>query len=248
MQVVKIKPVLWTYKTGKHGAFEIRIRVTQYKEITYFNTGFTSTVENWDASNDCPKSTHSKFKSIVKKINELVSEIDFEIRTMHRNGIDLISLKALKDKIRKVDQRIKAVKILEFFDLMVEELEAKGRIGYAAVFTSAKSPLNKFLETDKTFLNFTKKDFEDYETHLKANVASDSTISVYVRTFTRLWNIAIQRGFCPKEHHPSKYFTFKAYRRFKTQKRAVSPDVMRSIEDLQFDKNNRLYRCKSRSN
>ena len=77
---------------------------------------------------------------------------------------------------------------------------------------------------------------------MKANIPGDSTISIYIRTFNRLWNIAIQRGYCPKEHHPSKYFTFKAYRRFKTKKRAVSPDVMKAIERLAFDHATRMHR------
>jgi site-specific recombinase XerC len=242
MQVVKIKPLLWMYKTSKNGEHEIRIRVTQYKEVNYFSTGFTSTEGNWDLVNECPRSTHPKFKSIIKRINELTSDIDYEIKTLQRNGVDLISLKELKDKIRQVHLRVKPVKIFELYDLVIEEMEVQGRIGYAGVFTSAKRVLKKYMPMDKPFLSFTKKDFEDFEKYLKAEVPSDSTISVYVRTFNRLWNIAIQRGYCPKEHHPSKYFTFKAYRRFKTKKRAVSPDVMKKIEDLEFDRTSRMYR------
>ena len=99
MQEIKIKPVLWKHKTAKNGEFEIRIRVTQYKEVGYYNTGFTSREENWDELNECPKSSHPKFKAIIKKINSLISEIDYEIKTMHRNGIEMISLKELKDKV-----------------------------------------------------------------------------------------------------------------------------------------------------
>ncbi|MBT9485656.1 site-specific integrase [Sediminibacterium sp.] len=242
MQVVKIKPLLWMYKTAKNGEHEIRIRVTQYKEVNYFGTGFTSTEGNWDIVNECPRSTHPKFKSIIRRINELTSDIDYEIKTLQRNGVDLISLKELKDKIRQVHLRVKPVKIFELYDLVIEEMEVQGRIGYAGVFASAKRVLKKYMSADKPFLSFTKKDFEDFEKYLKAEVPSDSTISVYVRTFNRLWNIAIQRGYCPKEHHPSKYFTFKAYRRFKTKKRAVSPDVMKKIEDLEFDRTSRMFR------
>ena len=148
----------------------------------------------------------------------------------------------MKDNIRKVSLRVQPIKILELFDTVIKEMETQGRIGYAGVFGSAKSALKKYLTVDKTFWAFTKKDFEEYENYLKANVPGDSTISIYIRTFNRLWNIAIQRGYCPKEHHPSKYFTFKAYRRFKTKKRAVSPDVMKAIEKLAFDHATRMHR------
>jgi site-specific recombinase XerC len=242
MQEIKVKPILWTHKLLRNGEHEIRIRVTQYKEVSYYNTGFSSTEENWDKVNECPKSTHPKYKKALKKIDELISEIEFEIKTMKRNGVEMVSLRELKDKIRRVSLRVQPVKILEFYDIMIKELEDQGRIGYAGVFASTKRVLKKYLPVDKTFWAFNKKDFLDFEAYLKTNVPSESTISVYIRTFNRLWNLAIQRGYCPKEHHPSKYFTFKAYRRFKTRKRAVSADVMGAIAALKFDPSTRMYR------
>ena len=242
MQEIKIKPVLWRHKTAKNGEFEIRIRVTQYKEVGYYNTGFTSREDNWDELNECPLSSHPKFKAIIKKINSLVSEIDYEIKTMHRNGIEMISLKELKDKVRKVELRVQPVKILQLFDIVIKEMEEQGRIGYAGVFYSGKIKLKKYLLVDKTFWAFTKTDFEAYENYLRTNVPSENTMSLYIRTFNRLWNIAIQRGYCPKEHHPSKYFTFKPYRRIKTKKRAVSADVMQAIAKLEYEKDSRMYR------
>lgn len=172
----------------------------------------------------------------------MVEELDFEIKSMSRNGIEFISLRELRDRVRQISKRAKPMKILEYFDFISEELKAQGRIGYSAVFISAKSPLEKYLNTDKFFTNFTKKDFEEYEKSLRMSGISDSTISVYIRTFNRLWNMAILKGYCPKEHHPSKYFTFKAYRRFKTRKRAVSIETMQSIADLKLDKTSRIYR------
>lgn len=244
MQAIKIKPILWTYKISSNGENEIRIRITQYKEVIYLNTGYTCLPDQWDEANDCPRSTHPKFKSIIKRINEIVGELDFEIKTMTRTGIEFISLRELRERIRQMGNRAMPMKILEFFDLVSEELRMQGRIGYSGVFISAKSALKKYLKTDKLFTSFTKRDFEEYEKSLRISGVSDSTISVYIRTFNRLWNMAIAKGYCPKEHHPSKYFTFKAYRRFKTRKRAVSAETIQRIADLPLDVTSRLYRSK----
>ena len=65
--LVKIKALLWTHKTTKNGEHEIRLRFTLYKEVVYLSTGYTSTIDNWDKQNDCPKPTHPKFKLIIKK-------------------------------------------------------------------------------------------------------------------------------------------------------------------------------------
>lgn len=240
---IKIKALLWKHKKTANGEHEIRIRLTIYKEVVYLNTGFTTSINDWDEKNDCPKSSHPKFKMIIKKIGELTDAINFEIKLLLKNGIDTFSLSELKDKIKAPIKKNSKTKVLELYGDVINQLETEGRIGYSKVFVSSRDSLRKFLKNqDLTFIAFTKKEFENYEQFLLKNVKLESSISVYVRTFTRLWNIAIERGFCPKEHHPSKYLKFKAYRRFKTQKRAVSADVIKTLEGLVFDKTSRIYR------
>jgi integrase/recombinase XerD len=242
---VKMKAILWKHKEAANGEHEIRIRITIYKEVVYLNTGFTSSENNWDQKNDCPKSTHPKFKVIIKKIGELTDAIDFEVKLLLKNGIDTFSLSDLKNKVKAPIKKNSKIKILELYESVIGELESEERIGYSKVFISSRDNLKKFLRNvDLPFIGFSKKEFENYEQFLLKNVKQESSISVYIRTFTRLWNIAIERGHCPKEHHPSKYFKFKPYRRFKTKKRAVSSDVIKAIEGLPFDKTSRLYRSR----
>lgn len=240
---VKIKAILWKHKKASNGEHEIRLRLTLYKEVVYLNIGFTSSETNWDEHNDCPKSSHPKFKTVIKKIGDVTDSLDFEVKLLLRNGIDTFSLAELKNKIKAPIKKNTNIKILSFYENIIKQLENEGRIGYSKVFVTSRDNLKKFLKsTDKSFIAFAKSDFENYERFLLGNVKSESSISVYMRTFTRLWNIAIEQGHCPKEHHPSKYFKFKAYRRFKTRKRAVSADVIRAIGDLKFDIESRLYR------
>lgn len=241
--LVKIKALLWTHKATKNGEHEIRLRLTLYKEVVYLSTGYTSSIDDWDKQNDCPKPTHPKFKSVIKKIGDLTEAIDFEIKLLLKKGIDIIPLSDIKNKIKTPIQKSVNAKILAFYQTIISELEEEARIGYSKIFKSSRDNIKKFLNgTDKNFINFTKKDFEDYEKYLLRTVHQESSISVYIRTFSRLWNIAIERGLCSKEHHPSKYIKFKAYRRFKTKKRALSADVIQSIESLRFEINSREYR------
>ncbi len=240
---VRIKAILWKHKMAANGEHEIRMRLTIYKEVVYLNIGYTSSQENWDEKNDCPKSTHLKFKPIIKKIGELTDAIDFEVKLLLKNGVDTFSLTDIKNKIKKPIKKNSKIKILEFYWEVIHQLENDDRIGYSKVFASSRDNLKKFLmNTDMPFIAFTKIEFENYEQFLLKNVKQESSISVYIRTFTRLWNIAIQKGYCPKDHHPSKYFKFKAYRRFKTTKRAVSADAIKAVESLKFDQDRRLYR------
>ena len=60
---------------------------------------------------------------------------------MHRNGVEMISLRELKDKVRKVELRVQPVKIIQLFDIVIKKMEDQGRIGYAGVFYSGKIKL-----------------------------------------------------------------------------------------------------------
>jgi len=240
---VKIKTILWKHKKNANGEHEIRIRLTLYKQVAYLNCGFSSTEENWDQANECPKSSHPKFKNIIKKIHDVYDDINFELKLLSKNGIELFSLPELKAKIKTPVIRNTNTKILDFYDLVITQLDSEGRIGYSNIFSSSKCNFKKFSKKDdKSFISFSKIDFENYEKFLLENKKSDNTMSFYIRTFTRLWNIAIEKGSCPKDHHPSKYFKFKAYRRFKTKKRAVSPETIKAIESLNFENSSRIFR------
>jgi integrase/recombinase XerD len=111
----KIKPLLWTHKKAANGEHEIRLRLTLHKDVSYLNTGFTSSLKNWDNGNECPKYSHPKFKVIIKKIQELTDEINFEVKLNLKNGIDVFSLSDLKNKIKTPIKKSNKIKILEFY-------------------------------------------------------------------------------------------------------------------------------------
>lgn len=222
---------------------EIRLRLTLYKDVSYIGTGFSSTVVDWDETNNCPKSSHPKFKAIIKKLGELTEAVEFEAKLSIKNGVDIFSLGEIKNKVKAPVKKISKVKILEFYGTVIEELEEEGRIGYSNAFISSLGNIKKYLKsTDKPFIAFSKDNCEGYEKFLLESINEETTISMYLRTFYRLWNIAVERGLCPKEHHPSKYIKFKPYRKFKTKKRALSASVISSIEKLTLEKDSRVFR------
>lgn len=236
-----MKAILWTYKKRTNGEHEIRLRLTAYKDVKYIGLGFSSTVEHWDEANESPLPSHPKFKEIIKEIERLKDEADFELKLARKSHSSLTPAE-LKQILQKND-KVSARKILEFFDKVIENLEKESRIGYANVFTHCKATVNTFLNgKDKLFSSFSKSDCESYERYLLQNVKKESSISHYLRTFYRLWNIAIEEGITSKEQHPSKYIKFKVYRKFKTAKRAINIEYIHAIEKLEFESGSRLFR------
>lgn len=240
MEII-VKAVLWTYKTLSNGEHEIRLRFTSYKDVKYLGLGYGSTIEHWDSDYEMPLPTHPKFKEIIREIERLRDEADFEIKLANKSNISLTPAE-LKQKLKR-SNIVSTFKILEFFDKVIADLEKESRIGYANVFRHCKAVVSNFLNgRDKSFGTFSKSDCENFEKYLLENVNKPSSISHYLRTFYRLWNLAIDDDICSKEQHPSKYIKFKVYKKFKTRKRAISIEHIKAIEDLNFDIFSRLYR------
>lgn len=241
MEII-IQPLLWTYDVLKNGEYAIQIRVTYYKDVKYISTGYSSLKNDWDIKNNCPYSSHPDFKAVIKKLQELSDEIIFQFHFAKRNGIENISMETIKQSVLKKDVRKVQVKLFEFLDSHIEKLENAERIGYANVFKNCRASLKKVFQKDKAFAAFTKSDFEKYESFIIRTVPKESTISHYLRTFYRLWNIAIKEGLCPAQLHPSKFIQTKPYKKIRTKKRAITSDFIKAIENLSFDYNTRMFR------
>lgn len=194
---VMIESMLWKYDTLKNGEYAIQIRLTKYKDVKYISTGFSSSENNWDKKNNLPSPTHTKYKEIIKKINKLVDDASFEVKLAEKQD-EILTMTELKIRVTNKQQKTTPKKILEFFDEIIAELSTAGRQGYADVFTACKATVDKLLSgSDKTFITFSEKDFKLYEAFIRS-LKTESTKSLYLRTFYRLWNLAVERKHCPE--------------------------------------------------
>ena len=102
----------------------------------------------------------------------------------------------LKNQIRAPIKKSNKIKILDFYQIQISKLENEGRIGYSKVFGSSRDNFKKLMnKVDKTFIAFSNTDFQNYEEFLLKNIKYEGTISFYIRTFVRLWNIAVEKGY-----------------------------------------------------
>lgn len=244
-----IKTVIWKYRTIRKkdgemvkGEHEVRLRITMFSVPKYINIGFSSSLKNWDEQNEAPLPSHPKYKAIIKKIEELSEEIRFQLKLADKNGEEMIASAEIKKRVVNKPLKPSQVKILEFYDTVIAELDEQDRPGYADVMRDNKGMVKKLLPKDKPFIAFTKEDAEKLEQALISGNRKETTIAYFLRTYYRIWNIAIERGYCSKYHHPKNYIRFKAYRKIKTKKRAISAAHIKAIEDLQFDYESRLFR------
>lgn len=241
------------------GEFPVKIRLAQGKERTLIPLGYSSSNEDWDAINRLPKPSHPHYKELSKKINAYLDDIDFQLKLAAKAGEE-ISCIELKRKVTSAEnnspQKANQLKILEFFDKVIDDLEEAGNPGYADVFDGTRSTVSKLLnggehiapdqrekEKDKSFTSFTKEDHENYERLISKNGTSESTISYHLRNYFRIWNMAIKEGYATREkHHPAKFIKFQPYKKIRTKKRSINQDYLHDIMDLKYDADSRMYR------
>ncbi|MGC4234548.1 MAG: phage integrase SAM-like domain-containing protein [Niabella sp.] len=245
MQVLT-KAVLWTYYTRKDGLFTVKVRMTNFKVVEYVKTDMACHPDNWDEENGVPLPEHPEYYKLTERIKEIKDEIAFEIKLAQKNQ-EAISLSVIKDKIEKKDQK-KVVKkmpstdIWKFYDDYIAELEKAGSCGSADLFTDNKKIFKSLFDNkSKTFASFSKEDFEKIDNFIK-KLKTESTKSIYLRTFYRIWNLAIEKGINPRDHHPKFHISFRAYKRIRTKKRAAPIEVIPKINKLEFAYESRLFR------
>jgi integrase/recombinase XerD len=248
---ISTTPIIWTYRKIKEtdnnytkGEHEVRVRMWQNGEPIYISTGYSCSIENWNKEHDRPETTHPKFLELATKIKKIVDDIEYEIKTAERanRAITHVEIKAKLTQSAEINFRSeKPKKILAYIQSIVDYYEAIDNIGYANVFHANKLTVKKLLNNkDKMLLAFTKSDHEAYETQMAG--LSESTKSAYLRTYYRVWNLAIADGLVPKDRHPKQYIKFKAYKKIRTKKRSIKSEYWQRILKLKPSKNTRIYR------
>lgn len=253
----KLRTVKKTSETFTKGEHEVRIRISQLKEKEFIPLGYSSSVENWDEKKCLPKPSHPHFLDLSNKIKKYFDDIAFERKLAEKAGRYISCIEVKRKVLGTYDTvtiQSNQPKILELFDKVIADLEEDNNPGYADIFDAGRSTVSKLLnnnqqipkderakEKDKSFSSFTKEDHQKYE-RLISKGTSESTISHYLRTYYRIWNIAIKEGYCLKENHPSKFIKFNAYKRIRTKKRSINRDYLAEVMDLEFAQDSHQFR------
>jgi len=254
-----LRAVVKTEQNFVRGEFPVRIRIAQLKEKAFIPLGYSSAPENWDKDKGLPKPSHPHYLALSKRISEYLEDLNFEIKSAEKSGHYLTCNELKRRAIQygnTLQPKANQLKILEYFDKVINDLELAGRSGYADTFKNARATVSKLLndgkhirpadranEKDKAFLAFTKEDHLQYERQITANDLSESTISHYLRGYYRIWNMAIKEGYCSREqHHPARYIGYQPYKRIRTKKRSINQDFLQDILNLQFDPDTRMSR------
>ncbi|GDX50672.1 tyrosine recombinase [Bacteroidota bacterium] len=242
--MIKVAPILYTYKTLSNGEHPIMIRLTLKGKRRYIGLGVNCKANYWDDINNLPSKKHPHQKELIILINDLVNSISKKIYTAE-NSNTVLTLDELANSILNIaiapTQSLSA-----FIDQLCEKLKENGKIETHNIFRSTKNTWLKFFKKDSFYFDdINSNSIHDFEKAGEKKGNMPSTTFLYLRTLKTIINMAKKERICNPEYNPFQEYSFAKFRRIKTRKRAISREDFRKIEDLEIDEKSRLFHSRN---
>ena len=242
--MIKVAPILYTYKTLSNGEHPIMIRLTLKGKRKYIGLGVNCKANYWDDINNLPSKKHPHQKELVILINDLVNSISKKIYTAENSNIIL----TLEELAQSIENRTSSPtqSLSAYIDQICEILKADGKIETNNIFRSTKNAWTKFFKKEIFhFEDINPKSIHDFEQAGERRGNMPSTTFLYLRTVKTIINMAKREKICGPEYDPFQNYSFAKFRRIKTRKRAISREDFRKIEELELDEKSRLFHSRN---
>lgn len=244
---VSLKIMLNPLKKRKDGTRTIVLRLTIGRERSYISLGFNAHENDWNERKDCFRKSYNvnAFKEDNERLKLYLYRANEIILAMQREGIEITH----KNFKQRFSQKNNKLDVYAFFDEIIEEFEAKGKLKTASTYEQSKNALKRFY--GKKTLRFSDIDVE-FLNKLEADLSKTCTgnaISVYFRSIRALFNKAISRKICKAGHYP--FYNNQNQRGYKikqletpTRKRAISTEEIKKVLGYQLEVESSLWDTK----
>ena len=190
--MINVKVVL-RKKRLSNGYFPVCLRITKNRKTKYFKTIFNATEDEWNST----AGKFNKRNGNYLQNNRLL--IKFQDRALQILGDLKIESDdfALEDfeKVYRVSLNPVQNNVFTFWDEIIEEMIAAGRMGNARVNREAYKSIKKFHRSSKlAFKDITPTFLNKYEVHMRARGGTDGGIGVPMRALRAVYNFAIERN------------------------------------------------------
>ncbi|MBT4338469.1 MAG: site-specific integrase [Bacteroidetes bacterium] len=227
-----------------NGTFPIIIRLSHNRKSTSFPLNIFVFESDWD-SKKCRIKKACKHFDNLDRVNNMIqkkqtefSDKIIELRDNKRlNGLTVAQLKKILSN-RKGDQYF-CVYAIE----LAESMERKGEIGNAKVYRHAESFIKRHNKnSDIKFAQITYGFLKKVEEKYLSKERSLNGLSTQMRTVRAIYNKAIKEGLAAKAEYPFEHYSIRSE---ETQKRAISKDDIKKIEDAKFPEDSSLWHARN---
>lgn len=221
------KLILDKRRQKKTGLYPLKIRVTFQKAQRYYSVGIDMSELDFERVNN--NSVRKDLRTSKKKILSIQSRIRKII-----DSLDIFSFHELQSEFTKgYDNQTKKVGVYDFFEKVISDLNAEGRIGTANIYKDAYHSFKRF-RSILTFPQCTVDLLKEYESKMKCEGKSISTIGIYLRHLRAIYNQAIEAGIVDQKSYPfgKNRYQIKAPRNIK---KALTLEQIKSIIDYKVE-------------
>lgn len=232
---MRIAVVLYKSNTLASGEHPLMLRVAYKKTKKLVSLGVSCPDSLWNADKNEPKRNHPH----KKRIEELIAR---KLAQYHTKYLELVEEnKPLSPEalIKAVENTRAATLLFPFLDELIERLMKSGKISTADKYKTTRSTLSQFTSKQLLFTDIDHRFLSKYETYLKERGLVSNTIADRFTTLATIINKAIQEQLLHKDYNPFK--DFKSLKRTTTQKRAISKEGVKKIEQLSIAPQSALY-------
>ncbi|AKD58297.1 hypothetical protein SD10_02960 [Spirosoma radiotolerans] len=239
----QIKVMLYTSKTLADGSHPLRLRITKDGGRKYISIGENCPRAQWDVEKELPRRSHPEQKrllALIKKWETTYAEAAKRLQDIgHPFTIDMI-IDAVTEASKKPRKERGGVMLLSHLQNIVDQLQEARQVGNSNVYRDTRRVLAKFLhDKDCPLSNVNVPFLNRFETHLRSEGCTDTTMSVYFRTLRAAINRAISEKLLPADLYPFSRHTSQrdkfslAKFDLSTRKRSITKDDIRSIETVE---------------
>ncbi|WP_290433504.1 MULTISPECIES: site-specific integrase [Bacteroidales] len=190
---VSIATILDTRRKLANGLFPIKVRVTYHRERTYYPTGKSMTEVDWERLN------YSRLHSIVSIRRDIENSFD-----LIKNSVEDLTYRGVFS-IDMLNTRLKgagAISINTAIDIKEKELRDTAHISSANILRSLLLQIKSFSNRDVKYEDVSVVWLKKFESHLRSQRKSQTTIAIYLRALRQIFNNARDTGIIKLAQYP----------------------------------------------
>lgn len=225
--------ILYKSKVLANGEHPLMLRVTKNRKVSYKSLGLSCDPKYWNFEKNEPRKNHPN-RALLESII-LKKETEYNNKALDLKALDRDFTSA--SLIDGIEQKVRRVTVLNFFQEIIDRLVTSKQIGNANIYKDTFRSVKAFVKNrDFTFFELDYNFLIKYETYLRGNHLTDTSLSVYFRTLRAVYNRAIKESAARLQDYPFKLFQVSKFDTT-TRKRAIAKIDIKKIEALELPEN-----------
>lgn len=222
--------LLDTRRQKTNNKYPVKLTIYYNGQKERIKTNFEFTEQDWQKING-DKLRDDQLKQEKRMLNKLLSEAESAI-----DKIESFSFAEFKEVFLTKPSKVKETGIFDLFDEYIVILESQDRIGNASAYRTAQNSLKGF-QANLNWRTLTKETLEAFESYLRSDKKSPSTVGIYMRHIRAIVNLGIKKGLLSRDKYPFQGYVVPASRNIK--KALQNADLKKILEYKSVNQNQR---------